>query len=643
MNLFATKPEIEEPIQPQSWTCPVTGLSIPLDPEENLQFRAKILTAADDDTELRTDLYTACSQSIEYWILAFVFTLRVFESDDAGNQRQALDTHVPFCLWPRQMELVQKMHKCVQEGHELLVDKSRDMGCSWISIAVLTWFFLFRGDQSLLMISRKEDTVDQLDGQAKNYPYGPVADPGTLFGKVDEILSRLPEWMVPRLARKKMHLVNLDNKSRIDGESANATAGSSDRRTAILLDEFAKVDEAEGIKRSTKDVTACRLVVSTPNGAGTTFSKWRLSGQIEVFPLMWYHHMEKARGLNAVQDKLGRWQLHSPWYDRECETRSPKEVAIEIDADHVGSGDVFFEPHILAQHIKLFGRLPRLTFTLVFHKKYGEDEIARYVSRMDSKVVRRVPGKQWSCWVDLVNGRLDQSKTYVLSVDIGKGQGASNSVINVSCVETREKILEYADANTPPHELARTACAAAIWCGGRSRRPLIIWENNGDPGLDFGRQLVHVYRYPNVYFDKQVGTLRQRVGKRYGWRSNPDKKAEALGLLRSAYAHGRYINRSIVALQEAISYVHYNGGGIGPAELVTESPSARKCHGDRVIADMLFMWALVDQGKMRKAEGTHPQRSIGGRLAEYRKRRKRDKNDGFNPRIGQMIRLDGSN
>lgn len=642
MNLFATKPDVVEPVQPMEWTCPITGLPVPLDPDENMRFRLRLHEITETDVELRQDVYTACSQSINYWILAFVFTLRVFESDDQGNARQSADAHIPFCLWPKQMELVDKMYKCVAEGHELLVDKSRDMGCSWISIAVLTWFFLFRSDQSLLMISRKEDTVDQLDGQARNYPYGPVADPGTLFGKVDEILSRLPEWMVPKMARKKMHLINLDNKSRIDGESANATAGSSDRRTAILLDEFAKVDEAESIKRSTKDVTACRLVVSTPNGAGTTFSKWRMSGQIEVFSLMWYHHMEKAKGLNAQQDKLGRWQLHSPWYDRELETRSPKEVAIEIDADHIGSGDVFFEPHILAQHQRMFSRPPRNTFTLIFHKKYGEDEIARYVSRVDQKVVRRVPGKQWSCWVELINGRLDQSKTYVLSIDISMGQGASNSVINVSCIETREKVLEYADANTPPHELARTACAAAIWVGGRSKRPLIIWENNGNPGMDFGRQLVHVYRYPNVYFDKQVGTLRQKTGKRYGWRSSPQKKAEALGLLRAAYAHGKYINKSILALQEAATYVQYEGGGIGPAELVTESDAAQKCHGDRVIADMLFVWALADQGKLRRQESTHPIRSVGGRLAEYKKRKRLEKDAGHTPRIGQVIRLDGS-
>lgn len=621
MNAWVEKPEVTEPTLPASWTCPITGLTVPLAPAENLKYRLALLDACEADPTIRQDVYTACSQSILYWIVAFNFTLRVFESDGQGKQQQADNAHVPFCLWPIQMELALKLQKCVADGEELLVDKSRDMGATWTILVVLLWFFLFRPNQSLLMLSRKEDAVDMLDGTAKNYP-SQGADPGTLFGKLDYVLGRLPEWMLPRMSRKAMHLVNVDNKSRIDGESSNATAGSSDRRTAIFLDEMAKMKEGESIKRSTRDVTACRIVCSTPNGAGTAFSKWRMSGQIEVFSLMWFTHPEKGRGLEAKQDKLGRWKLHSPWYDRECELRSPREVAIEIDADHIGSGETFFEPQILEQHKKLHARPPRNSYTVTFKKKFSDHEMNVALRDMDLKVVSRTPGGPLKCWVELINGRLDQSKTYILSIDISKGQGASNSVINIGCVETREKVAEWADANTPPYELARICCALAIWVGGRSKRPLVIFENNGDPGLDFGRQLVHTYHYPNVYFDRQQGTLRQRVGKRYGWRSNTDKKAEALGLLRRAYAHGKYINRSALALTEAATYIHYEAGGIGPAELVSESPSARKAHGDRVIADMLFLWALQDAGRISKLKETHPKKSIGGRMDAWRKKRK---------------------
>lgn len=621
-NQFSTQPELPAINIKPSWVCPLTGLEVPKVAEDNLKWRLSVMEAADADESIREDIYTACSQSVLFFINAFCFTFRVFEPGADGENRQAKHQHLPYLTWPIQDIHILKIENAIANGEELLTDKSRDMGATWDHIAVYVHRLIFRSNEHHLMISRKEDAVDQLDGQAKSYPFGNLADPGTLFGKIDYILSRLPEWMLPRLGRKSMHVVNLDNGSRVDGESSNASAGSSDRRKSIFMDEMAKMKEAESIKRSTRDVTACRLVCSTPNGAGTAFSKWRMSGQIPVFVLAWWDHPEKGAGRYAVKDKLGRWQIRSPWYDSECLKRSPKEVAVELDMDHVGSGDTFFESVILEQHKKINCRSPRGSASIVFKKKLNEDEITAALNKGTTSVVVRTPAGPWKLWCDLVNGRPDQSKTYIISIDIGKGQGASNSVMNVSCVETREKVAEFADANTPPHELARLACAAALWFGGRTKRPLIIWENNGDPGFDFGRQLVHVYRYPNIYFDKQTGTLRQKKGKRYGWRSNQEKKAEALGLLRRAYAHGLYVNRSEASLVEAASYISYESGGIGPAELVNESDSTRKAHGDRVIADMLFIWALADAGRKMTPQGEHPLRCFANRLDAYRKAQK---------------------
>lgn len=620
-NAFADNPELLPIRLPRMWTCPLTGMSVPKTEAENLQFRAALLEAAEHDEELQVDLYTASSQSILFFVNAFCFTLRIFEPGEDGQNKQAKHQHLPYVTWPIQDEHILKIENAIVEGEELLTDKSRDMGATWDHIIVYVHRLLFRADESHLMISRKEDAVDQLDGQVKNYPFGSVADPGTLFGKIDYVLSRLPEWMLSRFSRKKMHLVNLDTKARIDGESSNASAGSSDRRRSIFLDEMAKMDEAESIKRSTKDVTACRLVCSTPNGAGTTFSKWRMSGQIPVSVMPWWEHPEKGAGRYANQDSLGRWKIRSPWYDIECTKRTPKEIAIELDMDHVGSGDTFFEPTIIEQHRRMFAKPPKSTANISFKKSLSDEAIIDAIRRCSvNTVMRGGTHGPWKIWCELVGGRPDQSYTYTISVDIGKGQGASNSVIVIGCNETRTKIAEFADANTPPYVLARLVVAAAIWCGGRSKRPLVIWENNGDPGFDFGRQLVHVYRYPNIYFDKAVGTLREKAGKRYGWRSSQEKKAEALGMLRRAYAHGKYINRSEAALVEALSYVSYEGGGIGPAELVSESDATRKAHGDRVIADMLFVWTLNGSGRLKPAESNHPQRSFGKRFEEFKRR-----------------------
>lgn len=623
-NEFAKKPSLSSnfPRVRKFWKDPVTGLIVPKTPVENLQWRAAILKDAEEDTELQVDLFTAASQSLLFFMNAFLYTLRVFQPDaESGKVKQATFADVPFVTWEIGERHVLRIERAIDKGEDLLTDKSRDMGATWNHMAVFVHRFIFKESESHLIISRKEDAVDMLDGLPKNYPFGSLADPGTLFGKIDFMLNRLPEWMLPPMNRKKLHLVNLQNRTRVDGESANASAGSSDRRTSIFLDEMAKMAEGESIKRSTRDVTACRLPCSTPNGPGTAYSKWRLSGQIPVFILPWWEHPEKGRGRYVKEDDLGRFKIRSPWYDNEWDTRSPKEVAIEIDMDHVGSGDTFFEGTIIEEHRTLFARPPKFTMAINFLKKVPDADIPDIITKRDLKKVARSPRGPWKFWTKLVRGRLDQHYHYTVAIDISKGMGASNSTINIMCDETREKVAAFADANTPPYELARIACAACLWVGGRSR-PLLIWENNGDPGFDFGRQVTKVYKYPNIYFDRMPGTIAEKKGKRYGWRSSPEKKAAALGLLRRAYAHGGFINHDEAALDEALTYISYAGGGIGPADLVEESANTRKAHGDRVIADMLCLVPHNESIRPVQEKVKAPVRSVGYRMQQWKKKQK---------------------
>ena len=214
----------------------------------------------------------------------------------------------------------------------------------------------------------------------------------------------------------------------------------------------------------------------------------------------------------------------------------------------------------------------------------------------------------------LINGRPDQTYDYIFGIDPSKGQGASNSVVSVLCAQTREKVAEFADANTPPYELARVVAAASLWFGGAQRggKPLVIWEANG-PGWDFGRVFVRTLQYPNYYVDKSSGTITEKTGKRYGWHSSREKKEQVLGILRRAYAHSGVINHSGSALDEALSYIHYEDGGIGPADFLKESESARLTHGDRVIADMLMLLGVEDAPRTVNKELVPPMRSFAYR------------------------------
>jgi hypothetical protein len=102
---------------------------------------------------------------------------------------------------------------------------------------------------------------------------------------------------------------------------------------------------------------------------------------------------------------------------------------------------------------------------------------------------------------------------------------------------------------------------------------------------------------------------------------------ESKYILLSAYdkvlAYGGYINRSAIALEEARTYMHYSNGGIGPAGLMMESASAKKTHGDRVIADALTLDDRDVPGKVVKKSTGPPRNSAGYRFLQHRKNMKR--------------------
>ena len=597
-----TIPTLKTPFPdiPDIWVCSKTGLSVPKHVPANLRWRMDLLKRAEKDVGFQEELYTAASKSLLFWINAFVWTYRLFNVNPDGTVHQCSshEAHIPFVTWAIQDEHLIEIEKAINEGYDLLTDKSRDMGATWDQLVTVYHKWLFEKDRSFLLLSKKEDCVDSTGKKGINSP----ADPGTLFGKLDYISAWLPDWMMPMHTRTTMHLVNLNNHSRIDGESANATAGSSDRRTAILLDEMAKMNEGESIKRSTRDVTACRLANSTPNGPGTAFSDWRLSGTVKVFVLPWWEHPEKGINRHIETDEItGKERIVSPWYCNEELIRTPKEMAIEIDMDHIGSGDNFFEVSTILKHRKAFATAPPVQtgFHVGFNPTTAIKQIPDIIRRNSLDVIdaRFIKNGPWEFYMHLINGRPDQTLDFVLGIDIGKGMGASNSVISVGCIQTHRKVAEFASANYAPHDFAILVAAASIWFGGsqRGQRPFVIWEANGDPGIYFGKMFVHTLRYPSFYMDRHaVNKLGNKKPKQYGWHSSTDKKAELLGEYRRALDHGTFINTSAMALNEAETYVYLTGGQIGPASLQRESASARKTHGDRVIADALCHKAMSE-------------------------------------------------
>lgn len=610
---LTTPPKLKEPFPDIDWmwACPKTGLKVPKDVGANLRYRENLLRVAEHNIALQEELMRACYDSILFWINTFVWTFKQFDVLSDGSMIPAVQSHVPMVTWEIQDKFFDELIYAVENGEDLGIKKSRDMGASWCCLILLHWYWLFHENCMLLELSRTEDYVDK------------TGNPKSLFWKHDYINSWLPDWMCPpgvKLGepnRTKMHLYNPMMNSIIDGESTTRHAASGDRRKIVLLDEFAKVENGEAMRSATADVAPCRIVNSTPAGAGTEYSDWINSGQIKVFMLPWYEHPDKGRGRYVERnEKTNEWEIKSPWFNREVLRRSPKIIAQEILMQDIESGDVFFNTPNLKQHRDLLGRKPLSKYNIDFKKSVTTEELPKIIKTRDTSklTVKKTNKGSLSLWVELLLGRVDQNKTYIFGIDTSKGVGASNSVISILCVETMEKIGEWADANVLPYDFARIIIALALWVGGsRPRRvPFLIWEKNG-PGLELGRLLVKRYCYPHYYRTRQTGIVGVKVTDKYGWHTSPTSKRELLLILDQAYAQTNYANHSFLALDEAMRYIEYPGGGVGPAGLARESKSARLTHGDRVIADALTLEAAETAPKLRRKKRKAPYRSVAYR------------------------------
>jgi len=628
--MTTVKPQLTTPFpnEPTVWTCPKTGLKVPWGEAANMEYRIKLLRRAETDPVMQRDLLAACKASRTFWISTFAFTLWEIEVDPEHTgggyipARQALHPFIPF---ERQRNWLDWADNCFETGEDGLTDKSREMGASWLHVLFFHHIWLFRSNTQLREMSRVEDMVDS-----------PIAK--SLFYKHDLVNIYLPSWMRPpgvlrrgRDNRTSMRIHNELNGSTIAGESTNRAALSGDRCAILLLDEFSKVENGESIKRATAPVTSCRLVNSTVDLPGSCYSTWKNSGKIKVFNLMAWDHPVKGKGRFIVQDDATKeYRITSPFIEHEIERNGWKEVAREIYAQEGAVGDTLFQNTELDKHAAMYARKPRHRLNIELRDKVSNASVGPLLRRRNMQSIRltRQHDGDLAVWTPLVKGRLDQSKTYTIGIDLSKGQGGATtteSVASVKCDQTGEIVAKWASKTTPPYEAARAIAALALWVGGAAPRrlPFVAWEMNG-PGWDFGHVFVEVMRYPYYYRDETIGEIAKKKTKKYGWHASRERKRLLLRAYEDALRENRVINRDQQSLDQAKTYITYPGGKIGPAELSDASQADYLGHGDRTIADAL---TTLNKSRLRPRSdfADAPAESWEGRFNKWKSSTRRTK------------------
>lgn len=533
---------------------------------EIIRLRKKFLDATATDAAVQGDFRAAFAEDIVLWLRLTGWTYAPKEVDSTGREVPSGKPNRPFVLWPCQEDAVTEIVSAVGGGRDVVIRKSRDMGASWLLAGVSCWGWLFKGWQSLL-VSRVEDGVDR------------SGDPDSLFWKVDYLLQSQPPWLLPLPAdellrrgsdtRQHMMLQNPLSGATIAGQASTAHVGRGGRRTMILFDEFASMGEAEAAWRSAADATACRIAVSTPLGSGTQYSSLvrmaRSQGDPRLVELLYTDHPLKGANAETRVDVDGRVTgvagsefVWTPWLAEQMKRRDTVDMAQNVFATEVGSGQNFFTPGVVTAHMNENG-MP------------GERcEVLRGRFVAD-------PNGRWRVW-----RHGEEDREYVLFADPSYGTGSANAAVCVMDAESREVVAEFADPNVPPHDLAHEMAEVAMTVYRGRRFPLVGWEVNG-PGAAMHHDFQRI-GYHSVYRQRMVGTTTERLTVRIGWNSSRRAKRTLLGALSRAVSQGNVRIPSEDTLREMLDYVILEDGSIEAASVRDMSSGARESHGDRVIA-----------------------------------------------------------
>ena len=592
---------------------------IPKDVLDNIQFRIDLHRMLTNDERLQERFLDMCREYLPIFFATCCYTL---------NPHTRVNSL--FIPWSdAQVDAILTLDKCIKEGRNFGINKSREEGATEIITKVFTAHCILYPLSNFIVGSRSADMVD-LKG-----------DDYTVIAKIDNVIDHLPSWF--RLSeeegtiyRKHMYVGFTKTRSAITGETTNESFRAGGRATAILLDEFGRVEKriADSIEGSIHDISRCICYNSTHwYGAFHTFNVCIKKPTTKLVELLWYTNPDKAKGLYTspkpgtikLLDKefYSAWKLpeefeledypqfkdkfkadgciglpqpyRSPWHDYQEIDRDKRDFSCNVWACAYGAANTVFDHEVLAK-VKKGLREPSYRGEIQYSfENFG------YEDTYDVRFEQRSGIRNFKWWGPLIDNRPNQAHNYIIGCDISFGTGASNSVAEVYDVNTREQVGELADPTIPIHSFADLVIALCYWVGG-TVDPFLIWESNG-PGESF-RERVLEHGYASVYMQTREDMKTRKPTEKYGWRAGAGPKEWLFSEFNIALSEGLketpvYNSLKIYSdelYKELTDYIFSESG----SEIITSSTAdlstgARRRHGDRATAMALCVLGCRDQ------------------------------------------------
>jgi hypothetical protein len=289
---------------------------------------------------------------------------------------------VPFHLFPFQEDCLREF----RDNPLNIILKCRQMGISTLTAGYSLWLMTFHTDKNILVIATKQET-------AKN-----------LVTKVRVMNDCLPSWLKLKATEDNRTSLKLSNGSGIKAVSAASDAGRSEALSLLVIDEAAFIDGVDDIWTAVQPAMTHgggnAIILSTPNGIGNWFHQ------------QWVKAENNPKSINPINL---HWTLHpeydQDWRDHQDDILGPKKAAQECDCSFITSGNSVIDLELIDWYRETYVKEP-------INKEYYDQNYWRW----------EYP---------------DFNKTYIVSADVARGDGADYSAAHVIEAESCAQVAEY--------------------------------------------------------------------------------------------------------------------------------------------------------------------------------------------------------
>jgi hypothetical protein len=312
--------------------------------------------------------------------------------------------------------------------------KARQLGISTVTAAYVVWLMLFHRDKNILVVATKLQTATNL------------------VRKVKKIMKTLPDWMrISEISIDNRTSFELGNGSQIKASTTSSDAGRSESLSLLVIDEAAHVDGLEDLWTAlypTLSTGGCCIALSTPNGVGN-----------------WFHKVcvESENGTNNFRMTKLLWDVHPDrdkiWYEKETQNMSRRQIAQELECNFNVSGETVI----------------------------NSEDLIWYIERATEPKYRTGIDRNFWIWEEY-----DADKSYMISADVARGDGADNSAFHVFDLKDLSIVAEYIGKPNPDDY------ADILFDAGKEYGDCMIVAENNNIGFAVLKKLLDK-GYNNIY------------------------------------------------------------------------------------------------------------------------------------------------